>query len=106
MLIIQLESLTNKPIINFIHPNVFVERLNICIMINPLRGADREKIAGWVSENMRTSEDDSWRGQVLNLNELISHFFSRERGIVNQSSWYKSSYVKPDSLRAPDTEEK
>ena len=81
-------------------------RVNMSIMVNPLRGADREKIAGWVSENMRTSEDDSWHGQVLNLNELISHFFSRERGVVNQSSWYKSSFIKPDSLRAPDTEEK
>ena len=81
-------------------------RVQMSILINPLRGADREKIAGWVSENMRTSEDDSWRGQVLNLNELISHFFSRERGVVNQSSWYKSDFVKPDSLRAPGKEEK
>jgi hypothetical protein len=81
-------------------------RVHMSIMVNPLRGADRERIAGWVSENMRTSEDDSWHGQVLNLNELISHFFSRERGVVNQSSWYKSSFVKPDSLREPDTEER
>ena len=81
-------------------------RVHMSIIINPLRGVDREKIAGWVSENMRTSEDDSWHGQVLNLNELISHFFSRERGVVNQSSWYKSDFVKPDSLRVPDKEEK
>ena len=81
-------------------------RVSMSIMVNPLRGADREKIAGWVSENMRTSDDDSWHGQVLNLNELISHFFSKERGVVNQSNWYKSSFIKPDSLRAPDTEEK
>ncbi len=81
-------------------------RVHMSIMINPLRGADREKIAGWVSENMRTSEDDSWHGQVLNLNELISHFFSKERGVVNQSSWYKSDFIKPDSLLAPDKEKK
>ena len=81
-------------------------RVHISIMINPLRGADREKIAGWVSENMRTSEDDSWHGQVLNLNELISHFFSKERGVVNQSSWYKSDFIKPDSLGAPDKEKR
>ncbi|MEZ5357708.1 MAG: DUF4390 domain-containing protein [Candidatus Zixiibacteriota bacterium] len=80
-------------------------RVHMRIMINPLRGTDREKIAGWVSENMRTSEDDSWHGQVLNLNELISHFFSRERGVVNQSGWYKSDFVKPDSLRVPGKEE-
>jgi len=81
-------------------------RVQMSIIINPLRGADREKIAGWVSENMRTSKDDSWHGQVLNLNELISHFFSRERGVVNQSSWYKSDFVKLDSLCASDKEEK
>jgi len=81
-------------------------RVHMSIMINPLRGADREKIAGWVSENMRTSEDDSWHGHVLNLNELISHFFSRERGVVNQSNWYKSDFVKPDSLRVPEKEER
>ena len=81
-------------------------RLNLSIMINPLRSAEREKIAGWVSENMRTSEDESWRGQVLNLNELISHFFSRERDVVNESSWYKSDFIRLDSLRAPDKEER
>jgi hypothetical protein len=81
-------------------------RVHMSIMINPLRGVDREKIAGWVSETMRTSEDDSWHGHVLNLNELISHFFSPEHGVVNQSSWYKSDFVKPDSLRAPDKEER
>jgi len=81
-------------------------RLHMSIMINPLRGADRKKIAGWVSENVRTSEDDSWRGQVLNLNELISHFFSGERGVVNKSSWYKSDFIKPDSLPGADKEEK
>jgi len=80
-------------------------RLHMSITVNPLRGADREEIAGWVSENMRASDDDSWHGQVLNLNELISHFFSRERGVVNQSNWYKSAFVKPDSLRALDKEE-
>ena len=79
-------------------------RVHMSIMINPLRGADREQIAGWVSENMRTSEDDSWHGQVLNLNELISHFFSRERGVVNRSSWYKSAFVRTDSLQTLDKE--
>jgi hypothetical protein len=81
-------------------------RVQMSIMINPLRGVDRERIAGWVSENMRTGEDDSWHGQVLNLNELISHFFSRERGVANQSSWYKSDFMKIDSLRAPDKEKR
>ena len=81
-------------------------RVHMSVVVNPLRGADREEIAGWVSENMRSSEDDAWHGQVLNLNELISHFLSRERGVVNQSSWYKSEFVKLDSLRTPAREKK
>ncbi len=81
-------------------------RMHLSIIINPLQGADREKISGWVSENVQTSEDDSWHGQVLNLNELISHFFSKERDVVNQSSWHKTDFVRLDSLCAPDKEER
>lgn len=75
-------------------------RVHMSIMINPLRGADRDQIAGWVRENVWAGDDDSWHRQVLNLNELISHFFSKEGGVVNQSGWYKSDIIKPDSLRA------
>jgi len=81
-------------------------RVHVSITITPLQGVDRAKITGWMDENMRTSEDNSWHGQVLNLNELISHFFSREQGIVNRSSWYRSALFKPDSLGAPDQENK
>jgi len=81
-------------------------RVHMSIMINPLRGIDRAKMTEWVSENVRTSEDESWREQVLNLNDLISHFFSRERGTVNSSKWYQSAFFSPDSLAVPDLEEK
>ncbi len=75
-------------------------RLRMSVMISPLRGVDRDRIAGWVSENMRSSEDASRREQVLNLNDLISHFFSRERGGVNRSGWYESAFFKPGALDA------
>jgi hypothetical protein len=78
--------------------------VHMSITINPLRGIDREKITEWVSENMRASDDNSWREQVLNLNDLISHFFSRERGVVNQSKWFQSEFFRPDSLTARDQE--
>jgi hypothetical protein len=80
-------------------------RVHMSIMINPLRGIDRERMTDWVSENVRTSEDESWREQLLNLNDLISHFFSRERGTVNRSKWYQSAFFTPDSLAVPDLEE-
>lgn len=79
-------------------------RLRMSVMISPLRGVDRDRIAGWVSENMRSSADDSWREQVLNLNDLISHFFSRGRGDVNRSEWYESGFFKPGALPAGDEE--
>jgi hypothetical protein len=75
-------------------------RLRLSVMISPLRGADRERIAGWVSENMRSSDDDSWREQVLDLNDLISHFFSRGRGSADRSEWYESAFFKPGALPA------
>jgi hypothetical protein len=80
-------------------------RVHMSIMINPLRGIDRDKMTEWVSEHVRTSADESWREQLLNLNDLISHFFSRERGAVNRSKWYQSEFFKPDSLASPDPEE-
>lgn len=79
-------------------------RVHMSIIVNPLKGIDRTRIADWVSDNVRTRVDDSWREQVLNLNNLISHFFSREREVVNQSAWYRSEYFKPDSLRGLNRE--
>jgi len=81
-------------------------RLKVSVAISPLRGADRDKIAGWVSENMRSSEDGARREQVLDLNDLISHFFSRERGDVNRSGWYESAFFKPGALPAGDEEQR
>jgi len=79
-------------------------RLKLSVAISPLRSADRDRIAGWVSENMRSSEDGSRREQVLDLSGLIGHFFSRGRGGVNRSKWYESESFKPGALPARDEE--
>jgi hypothetical protein len=80
-------------------------RLHMSVMVNPLRGVDRDKMTDWVSENMRTNQDNTWREQVLNLNELISHFFSRERGAVNRSRWFETPFFTLDTLTAQNQEE-
>lgn len=79
-------------------------RLHMSIMVNPLQGVDPDRMAMWMSENMRSSDDDSWHEQVLDLNEIISQFFSRERSNVNRSSWYQSASFKPDSLMVQEQE--
>jgi hypothetical protein len=75
------------------------------ISVNPLQGTDRRKISGWLDSNVRGSSDESWREQVLNLNDLIQHFFSRRKAGAQQSEWYRTKMFKPGSLPNLDDEE-
>jgi len=69
------------------------------VAVNPLRGTDRKKIAGWVGENVRGENvsGDTWREQVLNLNDLIQHFFSK-REDTSRSEWFRTEFFTPGSL--------
>lgn len=73
-------------------------RIGMSIAINPLQGIDERKIEGWISENMRSSRDNSWREQMLNINDLITHFFSREKETVNRSEWHRTVLFELSSL--------
>ena len=75
------------------------------ISVNPLQGSDRGKISGWLDSNVRGSTDESWREQVLNLNDLIQHFFSRRKAGAQQSDWYRTEFFKPGALPDPDDKE-
>jgi hypothetical protein len=68
------------------------------IAVHPLQGMERERIAGWVGEQMRNDADDSWRENVLDLNDLIQHFLSREKDTANRSPWYQTEFFKPGDL--------
>lgn len=68
------------------------------IAVHPLRSREQERIAGWVGANVESGGQDSWHEQVLNLNDLISHFFSREKDSANRSSWYRTEYFDPRLL--------
>jgi hypothetical protein len=72
--------------------------VRLSLAVNPLTGSDRKKITGWVRENLRSSQDDSWKEQVLNVNDLIAHFFSREKDSPNRSDWYQSERFRPKRL--------
>lgn len=73
-------------------------RILVSVAVNPLQGTDNSRIAGWVSENVRGNRDDSWHEQVLNLNDLITHFFSKEKDTTNRSGWFRSEPFKPGHL--------
>ncbi len=72
--------------------------IRFSIAVNPLQGSDREKIAGWLDETVRGKTGESWREQVLNLNDLIQHFFSTRKGGAHQSDWFLTDFFKPGSL--------
>lgn len=68
------------------------------IAVHPLRSRDKRQIAGWVSEQVRGDGDASWHESVLNLNDLISHFFSRTRDGENRSQWFRTGFFNPRGL--------
>jgi hypothetical protein len=73
------------------------------VAVNPLRGSDRRKIAGWVGENVggETVSNRSWREQVLNLNDLIQHFFAKRKD-ASRSEWFQTEFFTPGALLVHD----
>jgi len=69
--------------------------LRMSIAVHPLRSVERDRISDIVDESVRTNE--SWREQVLNLNDLISGFFSRNQS-ADRSAWFSTPFFTPSSL--------
>jgi hypothetical protein len=70
------------------------------IAVHPLRGREQQ-IVGWVGENVRSASDETWREQVLNLNDLIEHFFASGKGASGRnerSEWYRTGFFSPGRL--------
>jgi hypothetical protein len=70
------------------------------IAVHPLRGRENQ-IVGWVGENVRSGNDETWREQVLNLNDLIERFFANEKsasGRNERSEWYRTGFFSPGRL--------
>ncbi|MEJ2722444.1 MAG: hypothetical protein P8181_15095, partial [bacterium] len=74
------------------------------IAVHPLRGREQQ-IVGWVGENIRAG-DDTWREQVLNLNDLIQHFFASGKAAAGRSDWYKTNFFNPGRLPVDDGRER
>lgn len=57
------------------------------VAVYPLRGKEQQQIQGWVSDAVRGGAPGDQRQQLLNLNELIEHFFARNQD-ATRSEWY------------------
>jgi hypothetical protein len=76
--------------------------VKLCIAVNPLSGTGSRRLDGWVDESVSSERDNTWREQVLSINDLIAHFFSRGRGAANRSDWFKAPATTPERLpRSP-----
>lgn len=75
-----------------------VYAIEFSIAVHPLRGGEQKKIVGWVDETVRAESEGSWRENLLNVNDLIHRFFSRDRDTSNRSEWYQSILFTPASL--------
>ena len=71
------------------------------IAVHPLRGREKQ-IVGWVGENVRDGGDQTWREQVLNLNDLIEHFFASGKSGPGRSEWYRTGFFNPGRLPIGD----
>jgi len=80
--------------------------IRLSVAIHPLQGRGQEEIAGWVGENVRSGSEGSLREQVLNLNDLIEHFFARDKNPANRSDWYRTEFFNPVLLPTVDEENK
>jgi len=74
------------------------------VAVHPMRSKDKDDIEGFVSENVRGGTQGTERRQVLNLNELIEHFFSRNRDDATRSKWFRTPVFQPGSLPVRETE--
>lgn len=76
--------------------------VKFCIAVNPLSGTSSGRLDGWVDGNVSSERDNTWREQVLSINDLISHFFSRGGDAANRSDWYETPRTTPERLpRSP-----
>jgi len=72
--------------------------LLITIAVHPLTGSEEQRVEGLVEESVGVRSHQSWREQLLSINELINRFFSRDKGATNRSDVFQSSFFAPGEL--------
>jgi len=72
--------------------------IEFSVSVQPLRGGDEQTIVGWVDDTVRGQSDGSWHEQMLNVNDLIHRFFSRDSDSTHRGAWFRSIFFTPASL--------
>jgi len=68
------------------------------ISVNPLQGRGSGGIDSWIDEDIRSDTEGSWREQVLNINDMISFFFSKDKDQTGRSEWFHTGYFRRDEF--------
>ena len=72
--------------------------LLVSVAVHPLTGTQKRRVEGFVEESVGARSHQSWREQLLSINELISRFFARDKGASNQSDVFRTSQFAPGEL--------
>jgi hypothetical protein len=64
--------------------------VQLSIAVEPLRGSEQKRIEGFVEDTVSGRSRGAWHEQVLNVNELISRFFSRGEAPSSRSDVYRT----------------
>jgi hypothetical protein len=72
--------------------------LLVTVAVHPLTGTQERRVEGFVEESVGARAHQSWREQLLSINELISRFFARDKGSSNRSDVFRTSRFAPGEL--------
>ena len=95
-MISRLEGISLAPFSRLAAGKTFTVRF--CIAVNPFSGTEGGKIESWIEKSGEDRQESTWREQVLNVNDLISHFFSRDRDASSRSEWFETDRITPEQL--------
>ena len=95
---LMIKHLRNIPLLpsTSLSPGAFY-RIKFCISVNPFRESGESEMEGWVDDNVKRG-GEGWKEQVLSINDLISFFFSRDKGGSRKSEWFTSTPFTITSL--------
>lgn len=96
-MISRLKSISLIPFSRLTEGKKFTVKFSIAV--NPFTGSEGEQVAGWIEESAGIRQESSWREQVLNVNDLISHLFSRSRDAASRSEWLETGPVEPEHVQ-------
>jgi hypothetical protein len=99
----QMRGITLVPVDRMLPDHSY--QVEMSVAVSPLQGTDKRKMAGWIRENVGGRTEDSWHEQLLNVNDLITHFFSSEEESPMRSEWFRSPIFRPDLLPSHESEE-